>query len=60
MHFSYKHKTKPGKHAHITKEFLQAERDAGKTVKQIAEDTGIAQGSISSLFIKHGLTIKRK
>ena len=55
----WKHKVPPGKHSHITKEFLQAERDAGKTVKQIAKDNNIPSGTISTLLQKHGVSKKR-
>lgn len=46
---------KATKYLHITKEHLQAERAAGKTVDQISADNGIPRGTLTWLFKKHGL-----
>lgn len=48
-----KHKPAPSKYPHITKEFLQAERDAGKTVDQIAIENNMPRGSVSTLLTKY-------
>lgn len=55
----YKHKVPPGKYPHITKEFLIAERAAGKSVNQIAEDNKVPRGTISTMMTKWGLSAKR-
>jgi transcriptional regulator of acetoin/glycerol metabolism len=57
MRFVYtNHKKAEDKYPHITKEFLQAERNAGKTVSQIAEETDIPRGTISSRLKTWGIS----
>jgi len=48
-----------GKYAHITKEHLQAEIAAGKTVMEIAHDNDIPFGSMSGLLKRHGLSARK-
>jgi transcriptional regulator of acetoin/glycerol metabolism len=57
MRFIYTNRNKAeDKYPLITKEFLIAERAAGKTVSQIADENGIPRGTISSRFKTWGIS----
>lgn len=48
-----------GKYKHLTREFLKAEIDSGKTVDQISQDNNIARGTMSGILLRYGLSKSR-
>jgi hypothetical protein len=54
------HKVPQSKYSGITKEFLQAEKDTGKTIKQISKDNNIPIGTLSGLMVKHGISSDKR
>jgi hypothetical protein len=51
---------KPVKYNHITKEHLESERAAGKTIDQISADNGIPRGTLTWMLKKHGISGYKK